>query len=93
MNNLPFVTKAAQIQAPHPPILTKITFKGASEAEPLLTNPAMLRGGMLCLPAHLAGAQPLHLANLSSSSPSRVLAVGSFWLCLHNSQQVSNSMV
>lgn len=39
MNNLPFVTKAAQIQAPHPTTLTKIIFKRISEPEPLLQTP------------------------------------------------------
>lgn len=39
MNNLPFVTKAAQIQVPHPPTLTKIIFKRAAEPEPLPMSP------------------------------------------------------
>lgn len=33
-HKLPFVTASAQIQAPHPPTLTELVFKSASEPEP-----------------------------------------------------------
>ena len=96
-NKLVFATKSAQIQAPRPPTLKKSHFsrvlQNQSPLQLLLSPfPTMLRGGLLHLPARLAGAEPLNWAHLSSSGPKVVIAAGCCWLCLHNSQQVRDSV-